>query len=51
MGLIKLNRKLISNAAELKTVKLWHEVVFHLVDRTVNNAYKSYKANEQFQNH
>ena len=32
-------------AAELKTVKCWHKIVFHLIHCTATNAYICYKQN------
>lgn len=32
-------------AGEFRTVKCWKKVVFHLIDRTVTNAYVCYKSN------
>ena len=32
-------------ATELRTVKCWHKIVFHLINRTVTNAYICYKNN------
>jgi len=40
MGGVDLSDQLTHNyAAECKTIKCWKKVVFHLLDRTANNAY------------
>lgn len=46
MGGVDLSDQMTDNyAGEFRTVKCWKKVVFHLIDRTLTNAYICYKTN------
>ena len=50
MGGVDLSDQMTDHyAGEFRTVKLWKKVVFHLIDRTLTNAYVCYKTNPNIQ--
>lgn len=50
MGGVDVSNQMTDHyAAELRTVKWWKKVVFHLIDWTVTNSYICYKLNPNIQ--